>query len=393
MCRLKILSVIPSVNPQSGGPTEGLLRIASHLQAMGHCIEIATVDEPSSEWVANCPIKVHACGPAAGTFGACPRLLSFLETNRNRYDEVIVEGLWTYHAYAAWKAFGRGRYSIWTHGMLDPYFKRAYPLKHIKKVAYWLLVQGKVINDARHVLFTTQEEMVLAAQSFRPYRANGVVLGYGTDTPTGNPGAQRAAFSKAFPDAIGGRNLLFMSRIHEKKGLDLSIRAFANVFANQPDFRLIVAGDGSASLKADLRALAESLGISSRVIWTGLLQGDLKWGAFRSSEALVLNSHQENFGVAIAEALACGLPVMISNRINLWREVEGSQAGFVAADTESGAVEVFEKWNSLDAKQREEMSRRAMACFQESFEMRKVAGRLADLLGSPGLSDGAVATS
>ena len=79
----------------------------------------------------------------------------------------------------------------------------------------------------------------------------------------------------------------------------------------------------------ELQSLAQRLGIAARVHWPGMLKGDVKWGAFRSAEALILPSHQENFGFVVAEAMACSTPVLVSNKVNIWREVEASRCGFV----------------------------------------------------------------
>ena len=121
--------------------------------------------------------------------------------------------------------------------------------------------------------------------------------------------------------------LLFLSRIHEKKGCDLLLRAFAKIAAEYPELYLVVAGPDPMQLESRLRTQADRAGIGHRVYWPGMLQGAAKYGAFRCAEAFVLPSHQENFGIVVAEALACGTPVLISDQVNIWREILESGVG------------------------------------------------------------------
>ena len=97
-----------------------------------------------------------------------------------------------------------------------------------------------------------------------------------------------------------------------------------------------MAGPDEGGLRPVLETQAQRLRIDGRVHWTGMLEGDLKWGAFHAADAFVLPSHQENFGVAVAEALACGLPVLISDKVNIWPDIAQDEAGIVNPDTAEG---------------------------------------------------------
>ena len=174
--------------------------------------------------------------------------------------------------------------------------------------------EGPLLRHAGAVLFTSEEERRLAERAFLPYALKPRVVAYGTAEVPGDPAAQRAAFAAAVPQLAGKPFLLFLSRIHVKKGCDLLVEAFGRVAAQAPDLQLVIAGPDQAGQVAALRATADGLGIADRVHFPGMISGDVKWGAFRSCTAFVLPSHQENFGIAVVEAAACGAAVLISDK-------------------------------------------------------------------------------
>jgi glycosyltransferase involved in cell wall biosynthesis len=108
----------------------------------------------------------------------------------------------------------------------------------------------------------------------------------------------------------------------------------------------------------------------------------LKWGAIAASELLILPSHQENFGVVVAEALACGVPVVVSNQVNIWREIEAGQAGIVTVDTLDGIKDALTRWNQLSPQQRQAMRDRTVDCFEKNFDIHTVSSRLMQTLES-----------
>jgi len=383
---VNLLQVISSADPAHGGPMEGIRQTSEVLAQMGHHTEVASSDDPALPWLRDFSLTVHALGPGKSGYGYAPRMVPWLRENAARYDAVIVNGLWQYAGLAAWRAL-RGRetpYFVYTHGMLDPWFKRAYPLKHLKKSLYWPWGDYRVLRDAKAVLFTCEEEKLLARQSFGLYRANEVVVSYGTAGPAGDAVAQRAAFLSRYPELRGKRLLLFLSRIHVKKGCDLLIEAFARVAGADPSLRLVMAGPDQTGWRPELERRAASLDVPDRITWAGMLTGDMKWGAFYAAEVFALPSHQENFGVAVAEALACSLPVLISNKVNIWREIIEDGAGLVAEDTEVGTTRLLQEWLALPLPARQEMARRARRCFEDRFEIQIAANNLLEALRASG---------
>jgi glycosyltransferase involved in cell wall biosynthesis len=130
------------------------------------------------------------------------------------------------------------------------------------------------------------------------------------------------------------------------------------------------------------RGLARTLNIAERVTWTGMLSGDVKWGALHAAEVFVLPSHQENFGIAVVEALACGVPVLISREVNIWREIVESGAGLAAIDTVEGTRWLLESWLAKTPGEREQMKSAALRCFTERFEITRASETLLSVLRS-----------
>src|SRR5579862_7846469 len=182
---MNILHTIASVNPAGGGPIEGIKQLATILTRAGHHIEVASLDRPDAPFLKESPVLVHPLGPSTLHYAFSSRFLPWLHANRSRYDAVVVNGIWQYHSFGTWRALRNSStpYVLFTHGMLDPWFKRKYPLKHLKKWMYWPWAEYRVLRDAEAVLFTCEEERKLARSSFWMYRCNEIVVNYGTARP------------------------------------------------------------------------------------------------------------------------------------------------------------------------------------------------------------------
>jgi glycosyltransferase involved in cell wall biosynthesis len=375
---MKVLHILPSIDPKGGGPMEGVRQYGQRFETLGHYVEVVTLDDPNACYLQAYPLKVHALGPAKGGYGYTPKLTEWLGKHAKEYDTIIINGLWQYHSFGAWRALRRMRvpYFIFTHGMLDPWFKHTYPLKHLKKWLYWPWAEYRVLRDAEAVLFTCEEERILARQSFWLYKVREAVINYGTGTPPSNSAELKFIFLASYPQLAEKRLFLFLSRIHEKKGCDLLIAAFAKVANRDDALHLVMAGPCHDDLINQLKAQANQLGIAHRITWTGMLQGDMKWGAFYASEAFVLPSHQENFGIAVAEALGCGLPVLISDKVNIWREIEADGAGIVNTDTLEGTERTLRHWLDMSLDARQKMAQQAALSFEKRFTVDAMANSL-----------------
>jgi glycosyltransferase involved in cell wall biosynthesis len=372
------LELVSSIDPRGGGVIAGITALARARAAAGDRTTVVSLDAPDAFAAEDLPFTWIGCGPGWGRFGYAPAYVPWLRAHARAFDVVIVNGLWQYHGLGAWRALTAlgVPYLVFPHGMLDPWFRRAYPLKHLKKQMYWWCADRFLLRDAAAVCFTCERECVQAREGFWPYRVREQVVGYGIDDPPAALAEQNAAFLRMVPAASGRRVLLFLSRLHEKKGCDLLLRAFAETMAADPSWHLVMAGPDQEGWGARLQALAQGLGIGDRVSWPGMLSGAAKWGAFRTAEAFCLPSHQENFGVVVAEALACGCPVLISDQVNICAEVRGGGGGLVGPDTVAGTADLLRRWNAAGADGKAAIRQRARPTFLRHFHVDEALARI-----------------
>jgi glycosyltransferase involved in cell wall biosynthesis len=377
---MRVLHIIGTLNPESGGPAAAVATL-NRFRSQGSINEAVTLDDPSAPFLRNLDFSVTALGPTRTKYAWNRRLLPWLRANAERYDGVVVHGLWQYCGLAVWRAFaGSKPYMVFAHGMLDPYFKRAFPFKHVKKWVYWLLIEHWVLRDAYRVLFASSEEAHLARQSFGLNSWTSHIVSLGTGVPSGSESARRLAFLARFPHLGDRRFLLFLGRIDRKKGCDLLISAFLRAAALDPGLDLVMAGPDPKHWRADLNRAIARAGLASRVHWTGMLEGDEKWGAFHASEAFILPSHQENFGIAVAEAMACGKAVLLSDKVNIAHDIAAAGAGLMESDTADGTFRLISRWIAMKPEQRGRMEEAARQLFADRYDMRKNAREVGSLL-------------
>jgi glycosyltransferase involved in cell wall biosynthesis len=320
-------------------------------------------------------------------YGYSAQLDQWLAANIHNFDAVVVHSIWMYFSYSVWKAATRRKipYYLFIHGALDPWFQQYYPHKNLKKKLYWRFVESKVMRDAAAVLFTTEEEKQLAHNAFLPYQCNPAVVGYGITSPPGTKGLvdrQTASqeFSRLYPELRGRGFCLYLSRIHEKKGIDLLLESYARLRDEYEDTALVMAGPGDPGTVDKFKTLANKLGLADRVLWTGPLYENAKWAAMRAADMYILPSHQENFGISVVEALACHTPVLISNKVNIWREVEEEAAGLVEPDTLEGTTHLLKRWAAFAESERDALRRHARACYERYFDIETNSRIFLDLV-------------
>jgi hypothetical protein len=167
-------------------------QLAKAYQQVGDSIEVVCLDPPDAPFIGNVPCPVHALGQRwVGRYSLSPRLFTWLRQNIRRFDGIVMQGIWTFPGVPVRRVARRAGkpYCVFTHGAVDPWFNRKYPLKHLKKILYWP-IQYSVLRDACAVLFTTALERDLALTSFKPNRWNSIPIPYGIIEPGGDPAVQ-----------------------------------------------------------------------------------------------------------------------------------------------------------------------------------------------------------
>jgi glycosyltransferase involved in cell wall biosynthesis len=376
--------MVQTLNPSVGGVATAVLALSRGLAQRGHKVDIVALDEPSAPWIAPVDLPVHALGTGLTNYRYSKSLMPWLQRHGGEYDRVIVHGLWQYVSFAAWRRFAGSSlpYYVFPHGMLDPWFKETFPLKHLKKWLYWPWAEYRVLRDATDVIFTSEEERLQARKSFWLYQCREKVSPLGLEAPAPIGPHAKEEFLRRYPALEKTRMLLFLGRLHPKKGCDLLIDALPRDSDNA--LSLVLAGPDQIGWQRVLQARVARLDVAPRIVFTGMLEGDMKQGALASADALILPSHQENFGISVVEALAAGLPVLISERVNIWREIDMDGAGYVESDDLAGTTRLIERWTHTPPEKRAIMCSNARQCFARRFEINRAIDSLLSILSTGG---------
>lgn len=402
---MRVLHIIWSMDPLTGGPCQGIRNSSPVLEALEVHREVVCFDDPHATYIGSDLFPVHALGKGKTSWHYSSKLMPWLRQNIHRFDVVVTNGLWVYHAMATRRIMAKLRaeaadhteasrpvpkWFIMPHGMLDPYFQRAKNrrLKAIRNWFYWKLIEERVVREADGLLFTCETELLMARETFSPYRPlREINVGYGIEAPPAYTPAMRRAFAERCPDVAGKPFILFLGRIHYKKGVDLLLEAYLKlskelIGTGRSLPTLVIAGPGikTGFGRKLLQTYQQCTDAQASIHFPEMLTGDAKWGAFYSCEAFILPSHQENFGIAVAEAMACGKPVLISNQVNIWREIEAGRGGVVAPNTVEGVTVLLKAWLNLSSEEKESMGAKARETFTQHFAIEPAAKKFKEAL-------------
>jgi glycosyltransferase involved in cell wall biosynthesis len=337
-----ILHVTPYMHASAGGPPVVVENFTAEANRLGHSSEsVSTFAFCNGD---DSILRKHLEQLAPTTF------LTGLETvpivsrsgaekinaQVRRADIVHVHTLWSPLNVAARFACRKHDkpYVLMPHGMLDPY---SLSLKALKKSVYLKFFEGPNMACAQRMIYTTSEEERLASlAALRLPR--GAIVPLGARASSNSINDLRLRFLEKYPQAEGKRRLLFLGRLHHKKGLDRILNCLQRVRQTIPNVLLVVAGTGEPKYQDHIRQLVSSLALDDHVVFTGHLDGDQKWASFAASELFLLPSRQENFAITVAEAMQMGVPVVITDKVNTWPYVEEAGAGLVLAERDIDAL-------------------------------------------------------
>jgi glycosyltransferase involved in cell wall biosynthesis len=377
---LRILHVIGDLAPESGGPAKAGFEMARSVAQRGHEVAIYATDfgQPQSA-----PRETQRDGVLIRLFPLqTPRiwLASWpmrraLAADMPGYDIVHLHSLYLFHDWVvAGLAPRLGKpYLLRPHGTLDPYiFQR----RRLKKVLFDRWFQDRLLAGAAAIHYTAAEEERLAA----PYvhGAPGVVIPNGLELSEYSRLPARGSFRRNHPEIGNRKILLFLGRINFKKGLDILTSATSRL--KRGDLHLVIAGPDGGYL-AETRRLVAEAGIGEHTTFTGMLHGEAKLAAFADATLFLLPSYSENFGIAVVEAMACGVPVLISDRVNIWREVVADGAGIaVPPDIDAFAARIKEILN--DERGLARMGQAGRLAVARRYDWRSIAQRLEQTYGA-----------
>jgi len=340
---VRVLHVTGALASRLGGPTRAAIGMCEGLAARGVEVTLFSTDlDEQGSWsplrppvLLDVPTDgpVHVRGVERRHFRArwpsrvafSPDLARALRERMPAFDVVHVHSLYLFTTLAACHYAGRRRvpYVVRPHGTLDPYLRR----RHALRKAVWDgLLQRRHLDRAAAVQYTSEDERELA----RPFgiRAPAVVVPLGVDPAEFEALPARGSFRALHPQLRGRRLVVFLGRVTPKKGLDVLVAAFGRVAAEVPDAHLVIAGPDDGHGQAVGRMI-DALGLRARTTTTGMVAGRERLALLADADAWVLPSYTENFAIAAVEALACGVPVVISDRVNIHRDVSAAGAGLV----------------------------------------------------------------
>jgi glycosyltransferase involved in cell wall biosynthesis len=331
---MKVLQVIPSVSAVHGGPSRAIVDIERALAGRGIEVTTATTNDDGNTRTLLVPCGLPVTGEHATRwyfhrnvvfYRISAGLGRWLKSNISAFDVVHAHALFSFAPTAA--AFLARRagvpYILRPLGVLAPYGVTAHR-PFLKRLSI-ALIERQLIESASAVHFTSLAEQVDAEALGLKF--NGIVVPLGIDV-------SNAAQTARYPQNGNGTfKLLYLSRIDPKKNIEGLLRAMQLASVDTPNLILNIAGSGDPKYLDALKSLAHELNVDHRVNWLGYVEGQRKREVLASASAFVLPSFSENFGIAVVEALAAGLPCLVSRGVAVSNEIGKAAAGIVTGTT------------------------------------------------------------
>lgn len=356
---MNVTHVIPYMHPSAGGPPVVVDRLGQELVGRGWTIQVVTTDLMDDGTTTSWRDRLSSAYTLIVEKGSSPRdyfrrsspLISAVEDAVRKCDLVHLHTLWTFPTFVAARVCRKiaKPYVVMPHGMLDP---NSMERKWLKKRVYGALIEWPALRAARGMIYTHSEEQRLS-ESVVSGLPQGYVVPLGADDP---PAVSRERLAEAFfqkhPAIRGLQIVLFLGRLHSKKGLDLLVPAISRVASVRPAAHFLLVGPGDDRYVGSLKQAVARLGIAEHVTFVGPLSGEAKWQAVAASDVFVLPSYQENFALTVVESMRMGLPIVLSRRVNIWEDVVSAGAGVACELTpESVADKLIEYLDNNAARQ------------------------------------------
>jgi glycosyltransferase involved in cell wall biosynthesis len=298
---------------------------------------------------------------------------SWLKEHLPDYDLVHVHALFSYTSNCAARLAHSGRipYIVRPLGVLN-----RWGIQHRRSTLKALslrFVERPILRHAAAMHYTSDAERTDAEQAGAC--APGFVIPLGIDLrPLGPlPGPER--FFERWPDTRGREVVLFLGRLAPIKGLDRLLDAFSTLKEKHSRAILVLAGEGDPKFTDELRRQSTALGLDGTVVWTGHLAGEEKLAALRASTVLLLPSESESFGLAAAEALGCGVPV-IATKGTPWQELQTNRCGWWVEMGVEPLASAMREALSMSDDERREMGRRGRELIESKYTWPRIAEQM-----------------
>ena len=361
---MEALHVIAGLDPRDGGPSYSVPSLCASLTRAGCHAQMMAVrsdgcgDRPNLRTFP----QFASRAPLLGALRLSPGLRRAVSDEAARADVVHAHGLWlmpnVYASHAATRA--RTSLVVSPRGMLAT---EALEYSRLKKRLFWLLLQRRAYAGAAAWHATSDPE---AAE----IRAFGItapiaVIPNGIDLP-------RVLADHA--EARPRRRLLFLSRIHPKKGLPVLLDAWSQIAAECPEWDLVIAGADEGGHRAELEARIATEGIAN-VTFTGPLYGDAKTALLKDTDLFVLPTRNENFGIAVAEALAAGIPAVVTTGAP-WAGLESERSGWWIEQGAEPLLAALRQATALPAHERRAMGLRGRDWMTRDFGWDRIGQQM-----------------
>lgn len=362
---MKILHVTADLDRRKGGPTAACLGMAELMARRGHQVRIITTDrgyEPE-DGSQKKSFEVEALpGNWPAFFGTSWAMRRRLAEVIREVDVVHLHSLYLFHDWVTGYYCRRFAmpYIVRPHGTLDPFIRRRH---RWRKGIVEKMFQDAVLRGAAGLHYTARDEWRLAQPHALSHR--GCIIPIGIDLRQFENLPPPEALRSRYPMVGDRKVVLFLGRLSFKKGVDIAIKAFAEATRDRDDSFLLIAGPDDG-IRAQAEALVHRYGLDQRCLFTGMVSGEDKRLVLSGSAVFVLPSQSENFGISVVEAAACAIPVVISDRVNLWRDFHDARA-CLTAPPEAGPFAVHLRSLLGDPREAARLGRCGAALVRQRF--------------------------
>ncbi len=335
---MKVLHVIPGIAPSYGGPSRAILDMCRALRDKNIEVLISTTNADGKNRLSvklNQPIEYKGVSAVffnrdwSEAFKYSFSLARWLKKNVANFDIVHIHAVFSHSSLAAARACRKHNvpYIVRPLGSLDSWSLQQKPFR---KVLFWHLVVKKMLIEAKAIHCTTVEERIQIEKGLS--LKNSVVVPLGINKEVLDNKTPPEFFYSKYPLLKNSPYILILSRLHSVKGIDLLINVFLNLINTHKKFqqwKLIIAGKGEKNYVDSLKQMVKHKGNTDNIMFVGWIDDNLKYAALKGASLFVLPSHHENFGLSVLEAMACGVPVLVSDRVNLAHDIIQARAGWV----------------------------------------------------------------